>query len=131
MLQEIFEYVIPLLAGWSGRILKTNYCILQIAYFDELDVPYINVHNNHKEKHKLHFDLRIPRLSGESDIAIELMTIEARFKCTNGVSIQAEKLTRELIEIAAKICHIYRYVKQSGHPISIPLRMQFNIADLD
>jgi hypothetical protein len=103
----------------------------EVAYFDELGAPYINVSNNHKEKHKLHFDLRIPRLNGESDIAIELTSIEARFKCANGVTVQTEKLTRDLIEIAAKVCHIFRYVKQVPEPLSIPLHVQFNLAELD
>ena len=103
----------------------------EVADFGELGAPYINVTNNHKQKHKLYFDLRIPRLNGGSDIAIELSSIEARFKCANGVSVQAEKHTRDLIEIAAKVCHIFRYVRQSNEPASIPLHLNFNLADLD
>lgn len=104
---------------------------LQVVDFEELGAPYIIVNNNQKHKHRLHFDLRIPRLNGESDIAIELTSIDAHFKSFNGVSPQTEKLTRDLIEIAAKVCHIFRFVKRSNEPVSIPLRLQFNLADLD
>jgi hypothetical protein len=103
----------------------------EVADLDDLGAPYLRVSNDHKNKHKLDFDLRIPRLAGGSDIAIELFSLKAHFKYHNGVSIEDEKKARELIDIAAKICHIFRVVKKSHEPVSIPLQLQFELSDLD